>query len=235
MLKTQRARFEMLLRVKDFGIANGELFPETSIGGQAFAEVAHTVAHIEALAQTKPVAAGTSKKVAREAVKAAMRKIARTGRGIERAPGTANPLRMPVRESDTTVLNAARAFIRNAEAVKDELVQLGLSPTCITDLRTAVDAFESAVSGRRAERSDVAKAHGSLKTVFAQASKALRKLDIVVPNVTNGDAGLLAAWNRSREVVRAGRRKPKAPTPVSADPAATPVKDPRIDLLRRVS
>lgn len=240
MLKIERMKYETLLRVKDFGIAHRERFPEGSIGGQAFAQVADAAGEIEALAQAKPLAAGTGQKekaLAREAVKAAMQEIARTARGIELAPGTRNTLLMPRRGSDVVVLGAARTFIREAEAVREELGRLGLPDTCITALRAAVDVFESTMRGRRAGRTGVAAAAGGMKAAFGRASKALAKLDIVVPNAVKGDAALLAAWKRCREVVgghssRTAADRPEAP---AAEPVAAPAGDPPGEVLRKAS
>ena len=43
MKKTQRVRYEMFVRVRDFGIANVERFPQSSAGGLAFARVTAAV------------------------------------------------------------------------------------------------------------------------------------------------------------------------------------------------
>jgi len=231
MVKSHRAKLEMILRVKDFGTANAALFPETSIGGQAFATVAAAAARIESLAETRPVAAITGKKEkaeARAAVKKAMRDIVFTARGIALVPGKPNLLRMPERQSDVAVLAWAREFIRNAETVKDQLAELGLPVTRISDLRAAVDVFQSTIHGRREGRSGVASSEGNMTAAFAAASKALAKLDIVVPNVVKDDAGLFAAWKRGREVVGVRRARvtaEPAPTPTPA-PAPTPAPDP---------
>jgi hypothetical protein len=241
MVKTQRARLEMLLRVKDFGTANAALFPETSLGGQAFAAVAAAAARIESLAETRPVEAITARKAkaeARAAVTAAMREITRTGRGVHPAPGGTNALLMPARDSDASVFAAAHALIHNAEAVKDQLTQLGLPATCISDLRAAVDVFESTRHGRRRGRRGVASSESNMTAAFSAAAQALRTLDIVVPNAVKQDAGLLAGWKRDREVVgarkaRATRKPVPAPAPVPAptpvpDPIVTPVVDPTV-------
>jgi hypothetical protein len=141
---------------------------------------------------------------------------------------------MPAGDSDSSVSAAAHALIRNAEAVKDHLIQLGLPATCISDLRAAVDVFESTRHGRRKGRSGVASSESNMTATFATAANALRTLDIVVPNTVKDDAGLLAAWKRGREVVGARKVKAKhepapAPAPVptpTPEPVVTPVVDP---------
>jgi hypothetical protein len=39
MTRQQRFKYEMFVRVRDFGVAHAALFPETSKGGPAFARV----------------------------------------------------------------------------------------------------------------------------------------------------------------------------------------------------
>jgi len=47
MTKEQRFKFEMFVRVRDFGLVHAALFPEASKGGQAFARVSSAVAEID--------------------------------------------------------------------------------------------------------------------------------------------------------------------------------------------
>ena len=47
MTRQQRFKYEMFVRVRDFGAAHAALFPESSKGGQAFARVSSAVAEID--------------------------------------------------------------------------------------------------------------------------------------------------------------------------------------------
>ena len=47
MKKQQRFKYEMFVRVRDFGAAHAALFPEATTGGQAFARVLAATAAIE--------------------------------------------------------------------------------------------------------------------------------------------------------------------------------------------
>ncbi len=61
-------RYEMLVRVRDFGSAQSDLFPASTLGGQAFATVAASVAavsqHVAAALSGHSSVARTSKAVA---------------------------------------------------------------------------------------------------------------------------------------------------------------------------
>ena len=47
MTRQQRFKYEMFVRVRDFGAAHAALFPEASKGGQAFARVLAAVAALD--------------------------------------------------------------------------------------------------------------------------------------------------------------------------------------------
>ena len=46
MTKEQRFKYQMFVRVRDFGVVHAALFPEASKGGQAFARVSKAVAEV---------------------------------------------------------------------------------------------------------------------------------------------------------------------------------------------
>lgn len=184
MTKNQRVRFEMFLRVRDFGQAHRELFPESSTGGQAFAKVGDAAARIDAFATSKLLVVTDGHEelaVARAAVLDRMRIVARTARGTRRSRSAAGRrFRMPSRTSYVALLAAARSFISEAGECRAELDELGLPATCLPELRQAIDDLEAA---------------------FADGTHAIRTLDIVVPNTVGNDAVLVAKWNRDRRVI----------------------------------
>jgi hypothetical protein len=226
MTRRERIRYEMLLRVRDFGKTHRELFPESSHGGKAFATVAGVVDGIEAHAQTKLLAAKNgmnAKKVARETMRQRMRVIARTARGVlHLAPSGNRKFVMPLYRSDVALLTAARAFVREGEAVLEKLLELDMPRHCIEELRAAANAFEAAMQGRRAGRSGVAASQAGISTAIARGAHAVRTLDVVVLNVLENDAVTLAAWRRDRRVVdRVSKKGPNHEPPVVTDDSPT--------------
>ena len=86
--RTHYLRYEMLDRVRTFGNANRDAFPEATGGGRAFAVVAEAVATIEAHLTRRVQARAEARKVkssTRAAVTRAMKAMAATGRRA--APG----------------------------------------------------------------------------------------------------------------------------------------------------
>ena len=226
MNKDQKGKYEVLVRVRDFGAAHQELFPESSVGRQAFAEVAQSVVDIEAHFAERVRAAEETRRVTaakRRAVVEAMRAITHTGRGwATRATGH-NLFRMPRRRSAFAVLEAARRFIVDAEPRKETFVRLGLSPDFLTELRTATDAFVAAVDGRRAGRADARTARAALQTALARGFAALRTLDVVVINAVRRDPVRAAAWDGARRI-EGSRRASSDATKVASAPEAAVVE-----------
>ena len=73
-----RRRYEMLVRVREFGNTHGDFFPATSVAGTAFAEVASAIEGMKTFAADHTSGRGTAregtsnKATAREALRAAM-------------------------------------------------------------------------------------------------------------------------------------------------------------------
>ena len=227
MTKSERVRYEMLLRVRDFGNEHHELFPELSAGGQAFAQVAQATARIGAHATRKPLTAADG----REAIVASralllerLRLVVRTARGIRKAEGVnANPLRMTRRVSDDVRIQTARRFLDVAEErrddglVRDQLVRLGLPVTCLAELRQAADDLEAALSARRGGRRGVASAQAGIASALADGLAAVHTLDIVVPNAVESNPEVFAAWKRDRRVVERRSKATDAPDVVTGE------------------
>lgn len=242
MTRTDRIRYEMLLRVRDFGNTHKELFPEPLSGHQAFATVARVIDEIDAHVTARAIAAGETRKdqaARRQVILARMQSIARTSRRVTQASGALMRLRMPRKQADTALVADARLFLTRAEACHDQFVSLGLPASCLTDLRAALDAFEAAMTDRRLGRAGVASAQAAIEASLTEGSNAARTLDVVVANTVNDDPALLAAWERDRRLVT-GRSKhdapePPAPATTPASTATPPDAAPPVDPLRKAS
>lgn len=227
MTKVERVRYEVLLRVKDFGIKHRDRFPELSRAGQVFARVAQAVADIEAhmLARLQAVRDGRKgKAAARARVWQWMLSIARTARDVvRRGPGGDTTFKMPRRTSDVSLLAAARLFLDDASLMSEELIALGLPGNWQSDFGVAIDTFEEQMRGRRDGRYGVATARTGIRTALADGFDALRTLDVIVANTLKDDTPLLAGWERSRRVVD-GRARPDADATSPPAAAGGPVQ-----------
>src|SRR5262245_54490968 len=116
-------RYEMLLRVNEFGLAHAELFPPTTLGGQAFAAVRTAIEQMDDHAAASAYGRGaarsgtTSRAIARKALREHLDAVSRTARALALdMPGLDDKFRPPRGCGDSTLLIAARAFARLCRA-----------------------------------------------------------------------------------------------------------------------
>jgi hypothetical protein len=210
MTRYELLRHEMLLRVRDFGIAHRGRFPTESAVDEAFRTVAAAIQQIEATVSAMRPGAGESpaaRSAARDALWDRLMALAPSARLIAKtAPGFVVVLRFRHQPADGVMLTAARAFIGEARTAFDRFVALGWPTTFLDDLQALVDGFERTL---RHERSRVARqtaARASLKAALAQGLDAVLTLDVIVANALKEDPALLNGWKRARRMNRHGTR-----------------------------
>lgn len=231
MTRFQRVRYEMFLRVRDFGITHRDLFPESSRGGQSFAKVAQATLLLETHSVARLLAAHDGRRgkvAARAVVRRWMLSIARTARDVARTTSGGNRrLRMPHRTADVALLTSARLFLDDGAPISDAFIELGLPNNWITEFRAAVDAFEEQLKGRRAGRYGVAAANAGIKAALKEGFGAIHTLDVIIANTLTNDPVLLAVWARGRRIVEGAmhRKVDRTVEPVMRD-AGTPLSTP---------
>ena len=219
MRKSELLRYEMLLRVCDFGDKHRQRFPDGSMGGKAFRVVEASVAEIDAHNTARVLSgrgARQARRVARETLVEQLVAIARTARVVSKTvPVSDAMVPAPGRLPDIALLATARAILEESQGSVDSLVLLGLPETLVTDLQDLIDRFEQAVNGCRTNRAGVAASVHGIRTAFAQALDACRTLDVVVTNTQKKDPVFLAVWKRDRRV------SPKSRVAAAASPAVS--------------
>jgi hypothetical protein len=214
-------RYEMLVRVRDFGVANEALFPSSSLGGQSFKAVAgavsalseHAAIHVSGRGSARE---GTvSKAVAREALREDLDAISRTARAMALdTPGVDDKFRVPRGNGDQATLNAARAFLRDAAPLSADFIKHDMPDDFLTDLQSDIDAFEEAIRDHEAGKDTHVAARAAIESAIDAGLDAVRRLDAIVPNRLRNDAKLIASWERARRVeYRAGRTRTEVNEP----------------------
>jgi hypothetical protein len=233
--RAQRFRYEMFVRVRDFGAAHMTLFPETSRIGQAFARVAGEVAAIEEHRKDHVVGTAEARRVkatTRAAVFDYMKTIALAARRVTRPDVKENPFRVPSRRNLELELATARAFIEQAEQRHDEFVAFGLPATFLSDFTTLVDNLQQAVDGRLGSRALRRKASAGTRSAIARASEVIRDLDALLAIALHQDPDTFAAWSAARRIeglASASRTVRNAASTLAALPETTatgPVAEP---------
>ncbi len=223
MTTSQMRQSEMLQRVREFGDTHRELFPASSLGGQAFAAVATAVHQLKEQEVSKRTTAGgkRGKAAARRALIARLKAIRRSARVIARgSPDFDDPFHLEHPCSDQELLTSGLSFIRGAEAVQGRFVAYGMPADFVASLRALVDDFAKAMRSGEAGKDDIASSRVVVEGALAAGFAAVQDLDIIVANRLQDDARTMAVWERNRKVDYATRTRRVASPAVA--PADTP-------------
>jgi hypothetical protein len=220
MRRTAIRQYEMFVRVRDFGEAHHDLFPESSGAAEALAAIAKAVAQVSehAVTMQSTIRGGTAaKKTAREALEDRLAAIGRTARVIaDKTPGFDEPFRRPHRRQlDQTLLTSGRVAVRGAEQCASQFVARGMPPTFVGELRELVDRFEEAIRGRESVKARRAGSNAAVAGALASGFAALRTLDVILDNQRDVDPMTLAVWRRARRVDYHRRAKTATDAPLS--------------------
>jgi hypothetical protein len=229
MTNRQLHRYEMLVRVSEFGASHRERFPEPSLAGQAFAVIANAVGQLKdrAVAQLALRREGArARAAARAALLERLQSISRTARIIqEDDPSFPNTFHLPERASAQAVLTAARLFARDIEPVAKRFLDHAMPETMVGDLKSALATYEESIRRREVGKGESAAARAAIEATMDSALVAVRRLDVIIANQMRDDAVIIAEWERDRHVSYA-RRHPAPEMPV--DPATEPVAPPAV-------
>jgi hypothetical protein len=218
-------RYEMLVRVRDFGAAHTDVFPAASLGGEIFAIIASTVHELDghATSQVSGIGAAregsTTKAVAQAALRVDLESISRTARTLALDTlGLDDKFRCPRGAGARALLAAARAFARDAAPLAAEFVRHELPPDFLDDLNADIRNLERAMGERSSGTEAHVKATAAIDKAMEKALTALQRLDTIARNKLREEIPTLAAWDRACHVERAGRSKPDPAEPVTAAP-----------------
>lgn len=221
MEKLQRLKYEMLARVKAFGMANRGLFPESSLGATQLDGLAAVLAALDAYLKKRVGAQAGGRRVkavARDRVVHAIRTMASIGLRVTREEGAHNPFRIPATKSIKGDIDTARSFLEAAQQRRDAFLRFGLPPTFIDDMSAAVDELERATMVRRENLLSQSQISQGVNTQLARGIEIVRDLDVVVAIATADDPAMAAAWRTARRIV--GHRAKSAGA--SSEPSAVP-------------
>jgi hypothetical protein len=209
MTKRQTRKYEMLVRVRDFGKNHSAQFAEGSEVSKAFAAVNDAVAQVSAFGVTKLTARRESmdaRFAARQALERWIAAIARSARVMAKAvPGADAKFPLPTRRNDVAILQSGRLFLQEATPLKDTFISCGLPATFVEDLQQAVTGFEQQIAGRNAGKVGAAVSHHAIRAALKKGLNTVLSLDALVRNVLGGDGNAMKEWKRARHVEFFGR------------------------------
>ena len=222
----QMKRYEMLVRVNQFGEDHGELFPKASQGKQHFADVAAAVKRLSGYAVSKMRAEeeGKSKKTAlRNTVRRRLRAMSVTAKLVAPDhPGMEDKFIYPDPQGDQALVTAGRMFAEDAPAFSSAFVAQGMPRTFIADLKELIDEFDQAIQARDAGKTAHAQARLDIAAALRSGTMAARKLDAMVANHLQANPLVIELWRRQRASGRPRRARTQEQEPTPA-PASQPV------------
>jgi hypothetical protein len=226
MTAQERRQYEMLLRVRGFGISHGHMLPASGAGPQALAAINAAIDELAATALKKRSAFISSRADAKAAARRALTRL------LARVSGLARILRargcdLPAFEvpraskSDVTLLTAGRQFARDAALFEAEFTDHGMGPAVIA---AATTKFEEASRKRGISRSEHVGARARMRDVLTTAMQDVRRLDLILAGDLASDAVVQTTWQQARRV-----HDPRRPRNVAAEgePSMTLVVLPR--------
>ena len=223
MKTIQRRKYERLVKVRDFGEAHQNQFPESSFARDHFATVDAAVKALSQHAVSKMSAdreGKSTKAMARDALLTRLEAISETARAVgQDTPGLEDKFHMPEHRTDQALLTAGRMFARDAGAFASQFIGHAMPATFIADLNGLVEQFEQAIHARQAGKDEQTAARANIEAALASGFVALQKLDAIVTNHLHDDAVTMAVWRGDRLV---DYRSRKRSTGTASTPASTP-------------
>jgi len=229
-------RYEMLVRVADFGAAHEDVFPADSLCGQMFAAARSAAVTLAEHAAAEISSRGAvrecvrAREVARGRLLTVLETIRRTARALALdMPGVEGKFSLPSSHGSRVLAVAAHACSLDAHALSGPLIAHGLPPTFIGDLDAAVLAFETAMRDHARSRAGLVAARAAVENGMRGALTAVQRLDAIVPNQFHDDPATSAVWEQARYVdrpsrARSGARKRPATTPETPPATSAPVE-----------
>lgn len=227
MNKLENRKYDMLVRVRDFGVEHSTDFPANTQAGRLFAAVNSVVIEIaaHAAAQTSGTAreSTASKAMARTKLVEAIEKLHRTARAMALdMPALKAKFRMSRNLSDQSLLNEARAFLADATPLKSDFLGYAMEEDFLESLTADIAAFEASITAKNSKTSLRVSATAGISTTLDRGIKAVRQLQAVVKNRYPNSPTTLSAWASASHVERSASSPRSQPTPSINPPAPMP-------------
>ena len=216
-----KRRYEMLTRVRDFGVKHSQLFPTNSSAQAAFAIVTAEVGRLDALNLTERGASRAARAARilerRTRLVNALVRAKNTARVlVKTTPELTTQVELPDGANDQRLLSVTRQFM---EAIGPHAEQFAAHGITTDELRQRVEDLETTLNEHELRRKEQKHAREQIDGSMTRALEALETLDVAVANHLASDPEQLAAWKRTRVLPRTKRRE-AADAEASRAPAA---------------
>ena len=213
MNKIQLRRYEMMIRVRDFGANRAADFPAASQAATLFNKLNTTVTELGNYAATKNASRGFAKQATRrkdtlkESLLELLKTISRTARTIAADhPGLETRFQLPNGIGGRDLLAAAQGMLAHVEPHRADFVSYGMRPDFIERLRTLTTDFETSLGERSAAAETATATITAIDRMVSEGMETVRRLDVAVRNTLSNDPDAVSAWNRASHVEKADKR-----------------------------
>ena len=201
MKKIQRPKYEMLLRVRDFGTTYGELFSGHPVARQTFDAVNAAVNGLtttDVMKQSASMAKRAERKAAaRTALINVLTRVGQLARILRAQGRTIQAFPFPKSRTDQGMLTAARQFARDLAPFDPEFSGHRIGASTIAEIAAA---FEAAVQDRERNRAEFLAARTRIHDLLTSALLDVTRLDLIVDHVVGSNNPMQAMWKQARRV-----------------------------------
>jgi hypothetical protein len=215
MRDTVRWRYEMFLRVREYGADRATVFPPTTLAGELFARLDDVIKELDrhtaaqASGQRASMETSGSKAALRDELRRDLEAISRTARAMAISmPGLEDKFRAPRSISDQALLALARAFAADALPLEAEFIRRGMNDDFLEDLASDIAEFEKAINRRIQNRAAQVAATAAIDPCIERGVNTVRELDAIMRNKYANNAASLAAWLSASHTQRTPRHSP---------------------------
>lgn len=227
MNDNENRRHQMFVRVRDFGVAHADDFTQQSLGKQYFTDLGAVITDLDTHAGAEASGHGErrhgteTRAQARAALRESLDAISRTARAMPAdVPDALERFRVPRNTNDQHLLNAARAFMADADPLKAQFIAHELPARFLEDLQLDIDALEAAISVQGSGVGDHVAAGAAIDDTIDRGVDLVRKLGAIVRNKYVNNPAVLAEWTSASHTERAPRHVVQPPPPSPTPPSA---------------
>jgi hypothetical protein len=208
----ERNRYNMLVKVQQFGVENSFDTPNGSIGAESLVEIASGIEGLRthSAVQTSNAATQTSnrKSALRDAIRNKLKTISRTAKAIAIDKTEFNQVfRSPTNNNDQMLISTARSFAVEAAKIKADFIRYGLSDDFIDELNDDISQFEQTLSDSAATKIESTSAVAAIDENMRKSMNAFYRLDAFYKNIYRNNPVKLAAWTLASHVERIAKKK----------------------------
>jgi len=214
----ERVITECMKRIHNFGLENAAVVNANAKAAAAFAAIAAYIAELDETGALRTSAGVTKltqtgfRRMKRTELNGFLIRISNTARDNERNnPAFVNKFRIQrLNRNDSTLLETARAFYADSEAVEQIFEDYGYINFRAT-LLALINEFEAAINAQDAAQRARVGANASIDDIVDRALSGRRTLTIIVPNLFSNNPAKLAEWASASHIEKLPKAAPRTP------------------------